>query len=173
MTASGPLSRPAGGPIGLATNFGPVSLAAERKAIEAAAARDVELLVVHAIDPGGLRLPGGRWRERVDQARAARERDGAALVARARAAGVTARVLIWSGDAATCVVEAARAEGADRIFVGSHGRGAVGRAVLGSVSGRVRRSAGCPVEVIPADTGRDTVPTTPGRTARAKGPFDT
>src|SRR4051794_25619372 len=95
------LRRPAGGPIVLGTDFGPVSAAAERSAIRLAASLGADLVVVHAIDAGKLRLPGGRWRERVDQARTGRERQAASVVARARAAGVRARILIWNGDAAT------------------------------------------------------------------------
>lgn len=140
----------AAGPIVLGTDFGPTSAAAERAAIEAAAAAHVDLVVVHAIDPGRLRLPGGGWRERVDQVRAERERDAARLVERARASGVAARVLIWSGDPATCVVDAAEAEGASRIVVGSHGRGRLARVIIGSVSQRIRGRAACEVEVVSA-----------------------
>jgi len=138
-------------PIVLGTDFGPVSAAAERAAIRAAAVGGVDLVIVHAIDAGKLRLPGGRWRERVDQARSGRERDAAALVDRARSAGVGARVLIWSGDPATCLIEAARAEGARRIVLGTHGRGRIGRAIAGSVSASVLEQADCPVDVVKAD----------------------
>ena len=146
--------RPAApGPIVLGTDFGPVSAAAERAAIRVAAQRGADLVIVHAIDSGTLRLPGGRWRERVDQARAGRERDAAFAVARARAEGVAARVLIWNGDPATCLVEAAKAEGADRIVVGSHGRGRIGRLIAGSVSASVVDQVACPVDVVAADPG--------------------
>jgi universal stress protein A len=139
------------GPIVLGTDFGSVSIAAERTAIHAAAAAGSELVIVHAIDPGRLRLPGGHWRARVDQARTERERDAAQLIAIARQAGVRARVLIWTGDPATCVVDAARAEGASRIVIGTHGRGAIGRAIAGSVSRTVQETASCPVAVVKAD----------------------
>src|SRR5690242_2778180 len=117
----------AAAPILLGTDFGPTSDAAERAAIRGAAAERRDLVVVHAIDPGRLRLPGGRWRRRIDEVRTDREHDAAELVARARSAGVSARVLIWVGDPATCVAEAAQAEGAQRIVVGSHGRGRLAR----------------------------------------------
>jgi nucleotide-binding universal stress UspA family protein len=139
------------GPIVLGTDFGAVSAAAEDAAIRAAASEGTDLVIVHAIDPGRLRLPGGQWRERMDQARESRERHAAALVQRARAAGVQARFLIWTGDPATCVVAAATAEGASRIVVGSHGRGRIGRAIAGSVSTDVLGRAACRVEVVRAD----------------------
>jgi nucleotide-binding universal stress UspA family protein len=134
---------PVGGPILLGTDFGPVSAAAERAAIGQA---------VHAIDTRRLRLPGGRFLMRVDQAREARQRDAAALVERARALGVEATVLIWDGDPASCIIDAAQAEGAAQIVLGSHGRGRIGRAIAGSVSAAVRAQAGCPVAVVRADS---------------------
>ena len=148
---AGPAADPVAGPIVLGTDFGPVSAAAELRAIQSAAAAHADLVIVHAIDPGRLRLPGGRWRERVDQARARREGSAASLVALARSAGVSARTLIWNGDPATCVAEAARAEGARQIVLGSHGRGPIGRAVAGSVSRRVMELADCPVEVVASE----------------------
>src|ERR1044072_23389 len=90
-------------PIVLGTEFGPVSTAAEGGAIGLPARENAPLLIVHAIDPGRLRLPGGRFRQRVDQAHAARETDAAALIQRVRAAGVVPQLLIWDGDAATCI----------------------------------------------------------------------
>ena len=140
-----------GRPILLGTDFGPVSAAAERAAIRAAADRHVDLVVVHAIDPGRLRLPGGLWHTRVDQIRGARERQASELIARARSSGVSAHVLIWTGDPASCVVDAAKAEGAERIVLGSHGRGRLGRAIAGSVSERVIGEAECPVDVVRPD----------------------
>lgn len=148
MSSSGAAGMSEVGSIVVGTDFGPTSAAAERAAIQLARDRGTELVVVHAIDPGRLRLPGGLWRERLDQARAARERDAKVLVAAARDAGVSARVLIWTGDAASCVVDAARAEHAGRIVLGTHRRGRIGKAVVGSVVDAVRRRAECPVDVV-------------------------
>jgi nucleotide-binding universal stress UspA family protein len=149
-----------GGPVVLATDFGAVSLAAERVAIAMASEAKVPLVIVHAIDPGRLRLPGGRFRQRIDQARAAREHDTAALMQRVRAAGVSPHVLIWQGDPVTCVIEAARAEGASCIVVGSHRRGRIGRLLIGTVSADIEERADCPVHIVPAAGGE------PPRTAR-------
>lgn len=139
------------GPIVLGTEFSAVSSAAEQIAIEHAARSRVPLVIVHAIDPGRLRLPGGRFRLRFDQARDAREADATAIETRVRAAGVVPQVLIWSGDPATCVLDAARAEGASRIVVGTHGRGRLGRAIAGSVSADIAAAAPCPVDIVRAD----------------------
>jgi nucleotide-binding universal stress UspA family protein len=150
-----PPLRPAG-PVVLGTEFDAVSAAAERVAIALARRAGVPLLIVHAIDPGRLRLPGGRFHQRVDQARAAREADALPMLERVRAAGVEPQLLIWDGDPATCIVEAARSEGASRIVVGSHGRGLVGRVIVGSVSASVAAQADCPVDIVRGDgSGRD------------------
>ena len=136
------------GPIVLGTEFGAVSAAAERVAIRLARRDGVPLVIVHAIDPGRLRGAGGLFRQRMDQARASREMAARALVARVRSAGVEPQLLIWDGDPATCVLEAARAEGASRIVIGSHGRGRIGRAIAGSVSAAVIERASCPVDIV-------------------------
>ena len=148
--AAGQTATRPNGPVVLATDFGTVSLAAERVAIGMASEAEVPLVIVHAIDPGRLRLPGGRFRQRIDQARAAREHDTAAIVQRVRAEGVSPHVLIWQGDPATCVIEAARAEGASSIVVGSHRRGRIGRLLIGTVSADIEEHADCPVHIVPS-----------------------
>jgi nucleotide-binding universal stress UspA family protein len=147
---SGTTARPMG-PVVLGTEFGPVSAAAERVAIGLAVRAGVPLLIVHGIDPGRLRVPGGRYLQRVDQARSAREAEAMPMMERVRAAGVEPQLLIWDGDPATCIVEAARAEGASRIVVGSHGRGLLGRVLVGSVSTTVAGQADCPVDIVRGD----------------------
>jgi nucleotide-binding universal stress UspA family protein len=155
------ISRPApgrsSGPIVLGTEFGAVSTAAERVAIDRARRAGVPLLIVHGIDPGRLRLPGGLFVQRVDQAHAARHAAAAPLLQRVRSAGVEPQLLIWDGDPATCVVEAAQAEGASRIVVGSHGRGRIGRAIAGSVSAEIVEMATCPVDIVRDDEGTEEI----------------
>lgn len=149
----------AAGPIVLGTEFGAVSTAAERVATELARLAGVPLLIVNGIDPGRLRLPGGRFSQRVDQVRSARQSSAAVLMERVRAAGVEPQILIWDGDPATCILEAARAEGASRIVVGSHGRGRLGRALIGSVSATVAAGADCPVDIVRGDAASEEIVT--------------
>ena len=132
----------------LATDLSPTSEAATTAALDLAGTLGARLLAVSVIDPGSLRLPGGRYRQRVDQVRGDRERVAQALVARGRSAGVTVDFLVWEGDPGEAIIEAAAAEGADMIVVGSHGRGTVGRFLIGSVSDHVVRNAPCPVLVV-------------------------
>jgi nucleotide-binding universal stress UspA family protein len=150
MDAARAADPPVAQPIVLGTDFGQVSVAAEAAAIALAAREHRPLVIVNAIDPGRLRLPGGRFLQRVDQVRAQRQASAMSLVERARARSVDARTLVWEGDPATCIVDAARAELATRIVIGSHGRGRVARAIAGSVSASVRESAPCPVDVVVA-----------------------
>ena len=132
----------------VATDGTPTSSGAEQAAVELAALERATLIVLSVIDPSRLRLPGGLFVSRVDQVRAERERELSKLVDRARQSGVSAQFLIWQGDPGTVVLEAAEAEHADLVVVGSHDRGPVGRLLLGSVSSHVVAHAAVPVLVI-------------------------
>jgi len=54
------------------------------------------------------------------------------------------------GSAATEIVKAAKEWAADLVVIGSHGRGGIRRALLGSVAEAVMRHADCPVLVVRA-----------------------
>ncbi len=60
---------------------------------------------------------------------------------------VDVTVSLVQGHAASALVAAS--DGAELLVVGSHGRGRLGRAILGSVSRTVLEHAGCPVAVVP------------------------
>ncbi len=141
------------GTVLLATDLGSTSSRAEATAVELAADRSWSLVVLSVIDPGGLRLPGGGWSSRVDQVRSQRERSALRIIHRARAHGVTARFMIWEGAPGESIVEAAQAERADVIVVGTHSRGLVGRLLLGSVSTYVVKHADREVVVVPPSGG--------------------
>jgi len=132
----------------LATDLSEASAAATDEAFELARRFGAQLLVVSVIDPGTLLRPGGRAGARMDQVRARRAQLAQTLVERGRIEGVTVSFLVWEGDPGNMIVEAAEAEGVDMVLVGSHGRGAVGRFFLGSVSDHVVRHAPCPVLVV-------------------------
>jgi nucleotide-binding universal stress UspA family protein len=132
----------------LATDLTEASASATDEAFELAGRLEAALLVVSVIDPGSLLMPGGRFRVRLDQVRERRELLAQELVERGRMGGIDVSFLIWTGDPGDMIVEAAVAEHADMVLVGSHGRGAVGRLFLGSVSEHVVRNAPCPVLVV-------------------------
>jgi nucleotide-binding universal stress UspA family protein len=146
--------RPVINQIILATDLGPASAAATDQAFRLAAALGARLLAVSVIDPRTLQLPSGRFRSRIDQERGRLEAAAAELVLRGRQHHVPTSFLIWEGDPAESIIEAARSERADMIVVGSHGRAPLGRALIGSVSDQVVRHAPCPVMVVRSAVGR-------------------
>jgi len=134
----------------LATDLSPASAEAVDRAIGLAVERRAQLLVMSVVDPNRIRLPGGRFLVRVDQERARVEGGVQAIDARARTAGVRATFLVWEGEPAPSILDAASSESVDVIVLGSHGRGRLGRLILGSTSARVLDEAICPVLVVPA-----------------------
>jgi nucleotide-binding universal stress UspA family protein len=135
----------------LATDLSPTSAPATNEAFEVAGRLRAELLIVSVIDTASLRMPGGRFRARVDQVREGRQAAAQELVQRGRREGVPVTFLVWEGDPGESILEAADAERADMIILGSHGRGPVGRLLLGSVSQHVMRLAEVPVVVVRQD----------------------
>jgi len=158
VTASPPLTMVADSPprpvrpirtILVATDLTAASSEATARAIDLATRLEARLLVVNVLEK--RRLAGGGSHERVDQARAERERLLMGIVRDARAAGVTAEFLVWEGDPGGSIAAAAEAEGADLVVVGTRGRSGAGRMLLGSVSDHVVRHAACPVLVVRPD----------------------
>jgi universal stress protein A len=75
-----------------------------------------------------------------------------ALEARARQvreAGLPCEVTLLEGSPPAEIVRQAAAVGAGLIVIGTHGRGGLAHAVLGSVAERVLHHATCPVLVVP------------------------
>lgn len=67
-----------------------------------------------------------------------------------RERGLAARALLIQGPTIEKILEETKRIGAEVIVIGSHGHGALHRALLGSVSEGVVRGATCPVHVVPA-----------------------
>lgn len=133
----------------LATDLSGASEAATAEALELAKSLSAELLIVSVIDTDTRRAAEPRVL-RLDQRRSARETAAQALVMRGRDLGLRVTFLVWDGEPGPAIVAAAASEQADMVIVGSHGRGTVGRLVLGSVSEHVVRHAPCPVLVVRA-----------------------
>jgi nucleotide-binding universal stress UspA family protein len=84
--------------------------------------------------------------EKRTQRWSARELDK--LADKARASGVKATTALRSGDPVGQIIRTARAEGADLIVVGTHGRHGLPKFFLGSVAERVVATAPCPVVTV-------------------------
>ena len=104
------------------------------------------VLAVQQLPPSALDIPTVRDFDRalVDEARRAAGR--AAEILRARFATMELRVL--TGDPRQIITDVAAASDADLVVVGARGLGAIGTALLGSVSLAVARHAPCPVLVV-------------------------
>ena len=136
-----------------ATDYSPASGPAFRKAVELAKALHARLVLVHVLSPAvapvmgaGMYIPATMYDEIERASRAVALRHLKRLGTRAKQAGVrTATRLIEGVPVADRIVRAARAERADVIVMGTHGRSGVTRLVLGSVASRVVATASCPV----------------------------
>ena len=135
----------------LATDLTAASEVATEWAFALAERNGADLLVVSVIDPRELRQESQRTGLRWDQVRDRRQAAAQALVERGHPTGLNVSFLVWTGDPGESIVAAAEAEAADLIVVGTHGRGAIGRLLLGSVSEHVVRHAPCPVLVARPD----------------------
>lgn len=69
-------------------------------------------------------------------------------IGRLKGAGLTVSVAMKQEDARQSLISEAKSWGADCIFVGAHGMGAVERFLIGSVSSYVATHAPCSVEVV-------------------------
>lgn len=133
------------------TDFSRASRAAYAKAVQLAKKDRSELLIAHVLPPvaAGMDGDGYMTAKLYQQLEDANRRQGQkqldALVAQARKAGVRARGLLLEGVAHDRIARAARAQRADMIVMGTHGRTGLARFMLGSVASRVASHARCPV----------------------------
>jgi nucleotide-binding universal stress UspA family protein len=120
-----------------------------RRALERAARLDGDGEPVTVVSVHEVHVSAGRGPARVDETeRAERDEELAEATGILREHGVQARPVHGHGDPARAISEEAEATGADLIVVGTHGRGAFGRAMLGSVSSRLVHRAPCDVLVV-------------------------
>jgi nucleotide-binding universal stress UspA family protein len=137
----------------VAMDFSPHGKAVLRVARRFGRTLDAKVWIVHAVSPAvGVASCNGGRRDRVAAAAEVREEHRLVQEAAAtlRDGGVDAVALLVEGPPAKVVLEEASRLEVDMIIIGSHGYGAVARALLGSVSAGVVRRAQCPVLVVPA-----------------------
>jgi nucleotide-binding universal stress UspA family protein len=139
----------------IATDFSPHSAAAIRTASELSGRLGVPLIIYNTIQIPTYPLPEGVVMRSPEVMSELLTRAQQALDDQRHAAvmlGAHAVETQWSeGAPAIEIVKVAREQGADLIVVGSHGRGVIARAILGSTADKVIRSAHGPVLVVPHD----------------------
>jgi nucleotide-binding universal stress UspA family protein len=134
------------------------ALAAARRALELLTSDATVHLVAVAevaatVDPVAPEVTAGYSRpHEFDPARARAIDDATAALERAASAlgGVAVETYVDGGDPGPVLCERARALNADVMVVGSRGRGAIRRVLLGSVSTYLVQNAPCPVLVVRA-----------------------
>ena len=137
------------------TDFSPSSVDAWALAQRLAIALGSEILLVHVFIEAPLWGEGPFNSEHVREVYAASRPSVGGGQARgvgapARAAGVHVRPVLRRGVPYAEIVALATDERADLILIGTHGRGGLNRALLGSVADRVVRLAPCPVLTVRA-----------------------
>jgi nucleotide-binding universal stress UspA family protein len=138
----------------VATDFEPASTSALAYGREIARKFGATMHVLHVVENLNGYVMGGEGavmigamprQVRLELEAAAREELRKAL-ASADVSTLHARAVVeTSGNAAESIVEYARENAIDLIVIGTHGRGAVGRVLMGSVADKVVRHAPCPV----------------------------
>lgn len=115
---------------------------------DGAALRIVHVIRDPATEPWAIEAYGFDFSMLLAQARERARDDVAARVNRILDTAPDRRIEIRVGVAAAEIVRYATEVSADLIVMGSHGRGLIGRALLGSVAQRVLHDAPCPVLVV-------------------------
>ena len=134
------------------TDFSAGSERAWTEARRLAARLGAELVLVHVLVEAPLYSEGPftmkQARGVFDAARAWSVKALGEWTAAAAVAGISARWVLRTGVPYKEIVGAAVRERADLIVIGTHGRGGLDRALLGSVADRVIRLAPCPVVTV-------------------------
>lgn len=132
------------------TDFSRASTPAFKRAVEMAKANRSELVVAHVLVPSMPIVGDGYISPQVYEdldaaARSAAQKQLRKLVDRARQAGVRVKGLLLDGVAHERIARAARAQKADLVVIGTHGRTGFAKLFLGSVASRVLAVSPCPV----------------------------
>lgn len=137
------------------TDFSEPARRAVHHVVELARALDADLVVLHAYELPVYGLPDATILPSIEQAAEiaeAAQRHLDAEVERLRHLGLRVEGVLRNAAPAEALLEVARERGADLIAVGTHGRGALRRALLGSVATDVIRTSPLPVLTVRAPT---------------------
>ncbi|HTN51622.1 MAG TPA: universal stress protein [Anaeromyxobacter sp.] len=148
-------------------DFSPSARAALEYATFLAGKLGADLDVLHVWEPPGYvgpdtlaLLPVGSGQPGWEQTRAEVQREVDGFLAKAKARPRALSVRVEAGEPSDTILQIARADGADLIVMGTHGRTGLSRLLIGSVAEAVLRRSTCPVLTIrvPSKTSRDAVP---------------
>lgn len=135
------------------TDFSPTAGIALQYAVDIAPA-GASIHVIHVVDETGLLVayPEGMFLDpavlRADLVESA-QRQLADVIGKVSSATATVTMEVLVGrPVSAIVVEAAKTRKSDLIVIGTHGRNAFARLMLGSVAERVLRTAPCPVVTV-------------------------
>ena len=109
---------------------------------------DLEIILLHVVPslPVGARAALGRSVEDDLRIRSGEAHEYlATLAAELRTKGIRVRAEVRSGDAYAEILAGAREVGADLVAMTTHGRGGLGRLLIGSVADAVQRQVEVPV----------------------------
>jgi nucleotide-binding universal stress UspA family protein len=140
----------------LAIDDSAFSEAAIQALIAQAPPKSSEVRMLHVIEPLPAIYGGSEWGYVMDWQAVTREqrKQAEALMTRAaqtlRDAGFQFTTAVEEGTPKAVILDAAAKWPADLIMIGSHGRRAVERFLLGSVSEAVARHAPCSVQIVRA-----------------------
>ncbi len=134
----------------VATDFSEPSESALNYGRELAHRFNATLHLLHVADSVYLQYTGDAYTGYLPELQseiedAARARLNGLLTAEDRTALRAKPVLLTGLSASRAIVDYSREQSIDLIVMGTHGRGAVGRLLMGSVAERVVRTAPCPV----------------------------
>ena len=132
------------------TDFSKASSVAYKRAVDMAKGNRPELVLVHVLIPAIPMMADGYLSPKVyedmeNASRAYGQKHLAALVRKAKQAGVRVKGLLLEGIPHERIATAARSKKADLLVIGTHGRTGFAKLFLGSVASRVLAVAPCPV----------------------------
>jgi nucleotide-binding universal stress UspA family protein len=138
----------------VATDLTPASRSAVDEALALAKENGAELMIAHVCETPNITQAAAiapnvydEWNRNLKEG--AQERLEPFLE-EARKEGVHAGALVLFGTPYEAIVEAAQANNADLVVLGTHGRKGVSRFFLGSVASRVISTSPCPVMTVRA-----------------------
>ncbi len=132
----------------VSTDFSEPARKALDYAVALAKTTGAEIVLLHAYELPIVGFPDGTFlatAEMANQIIMSAQNSLDALVAPLKEAGVPVSLLLKNGDARETILESSKELGADLIVMGTHGRRGIARALIGSVTEAVVRTAECPV----------------------------